>query len=122
LKFRHVGYGPQPKRPRLLWAECATTEELAALRAALLDACQQADARPFRPHVTLARIRGNGPAIARKHPIEQDLSFVQRVETIELFQSPPPGASGYQILASIALRTSVSPSPAGTPACSGIGA
>ena len=103
LTFRHVGYGPQPKRPRLLWVECVATEELAELRAALLDIYGQHDERPFRPHATLARIRGNGSAIARKHPIERELSLVQRVETIELFQSPPPGGSGYQVLASIGL-------------------
>jgi len=115
LQFRRVGYGPQPKRPRLVWVECAVTEELVALRAALLDIFQQADERPFRPHATLARIRGSGAAIARKHPIEQELSLEQPVETIELFQSPPPGGSGYQVLASIPLRTNsnLAPSPGG---------
>jgi 2'-5' RNA ligase len=124
LTFRHVGYGAQPKRPRLLWAECAATEELAALRAALLDIYQQPDERLFRPHATLSRIRGNGSAIARKHPIEQELSLVQCVETIELFQSPPPGGSGYQVLASIALRTNsnLAPPPAVAPTPSSGGA
>jgi hypothetical protein len=53
--------------------------------------------------VTLARIRGNGSAIARRQPIDQELSFTQQVGSIELFQSPPPGGSGYKILASLRL-------------------
>jgi 2'-5' RNA ligase len=64
LAFEHLGYGPQPRRPRLLWADCAEGEELAALHAALLAAFGQSDERPFRPHVTVARIRGNGAQAA----------------------------------------------------------
>ncbi len=103
LIFQHAGYGPQPRRPRLLWVDCAATDEIAALRAALLQAYGQTDERPFQPHVTLARIRGDGVAIARKHPIDRPLSLSQRVESIELFQSPPAGGSGYQVLASLRL-------------------
>jgi 2'-5' RNA ligase len=103
LTLRHLGYGPQPSRPRLLWAECGCSDEIAELRAALLQACGQTDARPFRPHVTVARIRGNGRAIARKHPIDEELSLTQRVDSIELFRSPPPGERGYRVLASLQL-------------------
>ena len=105
LTFQHLGYGPQAKRPRLLWADCATTDVIESVRAALLQAYgrQPDERRPFRPHVTLARIRGNGAAIARKHPIDQELSLTQQIDSIELFQSPPQGARGYQVLASIPL-------------------
>lgn len=109
LTFERLGYGPRPERPRLLWAECAMTNEIFALRAALLQACGQTDERPFRPHVTLARIRGNGHAIARRHPINRDLSFTQAIESIELFRSPPPGERGYKILASLRLSMSAHP-------------
>lgn len=101
LTFQHVGYGPQPRRPRLIWVDCAATDEITALRAALLQAFGQVDERPFQPHVTLARIRGNGLAIARRYPIDAQLSLEQRVEAVELFQSPPPGERGYRILASL---------------------
>jgi len=114
LTFEHVGYGPQPKRPRLLWADCAAGGEIAALRAALLQAFGQVDERPFQPHVTLARIRAKGPAIARRHPIDRQLSLTQRVESIELFQSPPPGGSGYQILATARLGATARSPPTST--------
>jgi len=99
LTVQHVGYGPDPRRPRLLWADCAATNEIAALRGALLEVYQQTDDRPFLPHVTLARIRGNGRAIARERPIDRDLSLTQRVGSVELFQSPPQGERGYRVLA-----------------------
>jgi len=100
LEFRHVGYGPEPRRPRFLWAECAAGSGLARLRAELLLAFEQADERPFRPHVTLARLRGNGAVIARKYPVDRDIALTQRVGSVELMQSPAPGESGYKVLAS----------------------
>ena len=103
LGFRHIGYGPEPKRPRFLWAECVASNELVELRAALLRAFGQTDERPFRPHVTLARLRDMGRAIARKHPVDQDIAFAQRIDSVALMQSPPPGAGGYKVLASLSL-------------------
>lgn len=103
LKLEHLGYGPQPRRPNLLWVDCAATDEITALHHALMQAFGQQDSRPFRPHITLARIREKQQSFARKHPIDKNLDFVQPVQTVELFQSPPPGATGYQILASIML-------------------
>ena len=38
--------------------------------------------------ITLARLRANGPAITRRRPIDRPLSLAQRMESIELFQSP----------------------------------
>jgi 2'-5' RNA ligase len=111
LLFQHVSYGPQPKRPRLLWAECTTSDEISGLRSALLHTLGQTDDRPFLPHVTLARIRGDATAIARRHHIDQQVSLTQPVETIELFQSPSPGASGYQVLASLRLAETQAPKP-----------
>lgn len=106
LSFQRISYGPQPRRPRLLWVDCESSDAIVALRAALLEACGQTDERPFQPHVTLVRIRSHGPAIARKHPIDQPLSFMQHVEAIEFFQSPPQGATGYRVLASLPLGKS----------------
>ena len=82
---------------------------LAAFGSALLQTLGQTDDRPFLPHVTLARIRGDATAIARRHPIDLEVSLTQRVESIELFQSPSPGASGYQVLASLRLAETQGP-------------
>lgn len=109
LELQHLNYGPELKRPRFLWAECGMSEEITALRGALLHLLDQSDERPFRPHVTLARLRGNGAAIARRHPIDRVLSFSQQVKSVDFFRSPPPGATGYQILASAPLAERVAP-------------
>ena len=103
LTFEHVGYGPQKRRPRLLWVSCAAGDEITRLHAALSEAFGQRDERPFQPHVTIARIRQGGLAIAHRHPIDQPLALRQQVETVELFQSPPPGDSGYRVFASMRL-------------------
>lgn len=105
LAIEHVGYGPQRREPRLLWADCADTEALASLRAALLAAFRGSDDRPFRPHITLVRIRGNGRAVAKRHPLDRRLALTQQINSVELFQSPAPGAHGYKVLASAALSS-----------------
>lgn len=111
LVFQHAGYGPRPLRPRLLWVDCAATDEITTLHSALLRAYGQTDERPFRPHITLARLRANGPAITRRHPIDRPLSLAQRIELIELFQSPQSGGTGYRILASLRLGETVGTAP-----------
>ncbi len=103
LAFAHVGYGPTGHHPRLLWVDCAAGDELKNLRAALMTAFGQTDARPFQPHVTLVRIPKHGRAVARRHPIDQALLLSQWVTSVELFQSPPKGQRGYQIVASCPL-------------------
>jgi 2'-5' RNA ligase len=103
LAFFHIGYGPERRRPRFLWADCVASNELAEFRATLLRVFGQADERPFRPHMTLARLRDKGRAIARKHPVDRELAFTQRIDSVELMQSPPPGGSGYTVLASLPL-------------------
>ncbi|MBI5265088.1 MAG: 2'-5' RNA ligase family protein [Bradyrhizobium sp.] len=113
LRFLHVGYGPQPSRPRLLWTDCADGDELVALATTLMIAFGQQQTRPFRPHVTLARLRDDGRHVARKYPIDRNIDMAQSVTTVELFRSPAPGATGYEVMASVALA-GTPPSTAGS--------
>jgi RNA 2',3'-cyclic 3'-phosphodiesterase len=58
-----LGWFPQGKRPRVLWAGIeeagGAIEELAKrLDVGLLDLGIAGDGKPYRPHVTLSRIRG----------------------------------------------------------------
>jgi RNA 2',3'-cyclic 3'-phosphodiesterase len=103
LSFERLCYGPNHRRPRLLWAECAASPEIEALQTALLEAFGQANERPIRPHVTLARIERKDSAMARRHPVDQRLTLAQPVRSVELFRSPPPGMRGYQVVASLPL-------------------
>jgi 2'-5' RNA ligase len=106
LAFEHVRYGPDPKRPRMLWAVCRADGGIADLNDLLLQAFQVAEPRPFLPHVTLARLARNGRAVARKNPLDRELALIQRVDSVQLFRSPAPGSVGYQVLVSAALRVS----------------
>jgi 2'-5' RNA ligase len=103
LSFARLAYGPTLRHPRLLWAECVASDVLVELRMALLTSFGQLDPRPFRPHVTLARIPPREQGIARKAPIERRLSLAQYVTSVELFQSPVKPQSGYQVVASLGL-------------------
>ncbi len=103
LTFVHLGYGPTLRHPRLLWVDCVAGRELANLWAALMSAYGQTESRPFRPHVTLARLPRDGRLIARENPIDQDLRLTQHVTSVELFQSPPRGQRGYRVVASVPL-------------------
>jgi len=98
LTIVHLGYGPDLRHPRLLWADCIASEELTDLWAALMIAYGRTDARPFRPHVTVARIRRNGRLIARANPMDRDLRLTQYVNSIELFQSRHQ--NGYRVIVS----------------------
>jgi len=118
LIFEHVTYGPSPEWPKFLWAECAPTNELLLVRKHLLCAFGQIDERPFRPHVTLARLGDNGRKIARVHPMDMQLSLRQRIHAIELFQSPQQQGRGYKIVASVPLFQSGTPS---IPSCASKG-
>jgi 2'-5' RNA ligase len=103
LTFKRIAYGPTRRRPRLLWAECAPTEDALEMQVLILAAFGQLQERPFRPHVTLARLHKMGRAIAGKHPFDQTLSLTQRVKSIELFRSPRKGERGYVVLDSVPL-------------------
>jgi len=104
LSFERLCYGPEPRRPRMLWAECAPSAEIVALQDALLSAFGQESDRPFRSHVTLARIGINSGAAAEKNPVNQTLCLTQPVNSVELFRSPTPGESGYEVVASLPLK------------------
>jgi len=103
LAFTRLSYWPNHRRPRLLCVECVPTAEMAELQSALLDVLGQTNDRPFKPHVTLARLKRGAKAASAKSALDQDLTLEQSIDTVELFQSPKPPARGYAILASVPL-------------------
>ena len=102
LTFTRLSYWPDRRHPRLLCAERVTTPEIKVLQLALLNAFGQTEDRPFEPHVTLARMQRGVRAAAGKNEMDRELSLVQSIDSVELFQSRTQ-AGGYQILASLPL-------------------
>ena len=105
LTFAHLGYGPTLRHPRLLWVDCVASKCLTDLWTVLMAAHGRRDPRPFRPHVTLARVPRNGRVVARVSPMDRDLLLTQDVTSVELFQSPSKGQSGYTVVVSLPLGT-----------------
>jgi len=62
IAIRGIGWFPNPHHPRVLYAGIAAPPELAELARATGDACASlgvaGEEREFRPHLTLARIKG----------------------------------------------------------------
>jgi 2'-5' RNA ligase len=111
LAFTRLSYWPNHRRARLLCVECTPTPALAALQSALLDVLDQTNDRPFKPHVTLARLKRGAKPASAKSALDQDLGLEQSIGTVELFQSPKPPRKGYAILASVPLAAHHSKQP-----------
>jgi RNA 2',3'-cyclic 3'-phosphodiesterase len=104
LSFERLRYGPEYRRPRMLRAECAAPE-IETLQGALIETFGQVNERPFRPHVTLARIERNDSTMARRDPVDQRLSLAQSVCSVELFARPRRARRGL-VVASLSLGES----------------
>ncbi|MDE1925180.1 MAG: RNA 2',3'-cyclic phosphodiesterase [Patescibacteria group bacterium] len=104
LRFLRLDWGPDKERPRLAWVECGATKELVSLKKKLLHVFGQKEKVPFVPHMTIARFRKTGAEEMARYPIARPVRFSMEVESIELFESPHKGGSGYRSLASIRLQ------------------
>lgn len=75
IAIRGVGWFPNPHHPRVLYVAVQAGPELEALARATEAACAglgiEAENRPFRPHLTLARIREPHPLLGLKQAIAQ---------------------------------------------------
>ena len=113
IRLDGIGSFPPRGRPRVLWVglrEDGSEGGLASLAAAFETAAREAgferEARPFRPHLTLARARRSGRATLPEHH-----EFVSRsaldVDRVVLFRSEllPTGAR-YSVLDTFAFRAS----------------
>jgi len=80
LTFRHTGFFPNPKSPRVFWVGIESGEELQELAKSVGDALRplgfERDKGPFRPHLTLARAGSGHP---RPAPGERAAPGLQQV-------------------------------------------
>lgn len=101
LKLQRLSYGPNSMRPRLLWIECAPVSEIILLKKELSKAFAVHDRVPFVPHVTIARFKKEDRDKLVHRPVERSVRLRMPVDSVELFQSPHRGGSGYTVLASV---------------------
>ena len=105
VRLRGVGAFPDAGRPNVVWGGLAAPE-LAGLHQRIESLADEfgfvPDARPFHPHITLARIKHRPPP--RLAQCLQDYAATDwgefEVDAIELFQSTlTPAGSRYTVLA-----------------------
>ncbi len=116
MTFRGLGFFPNERRPRVLWAGVAAGPELAALAAgvetALATLGLPREERAFSPHLTLARFDSPGrldalhAAIEKAGPLEFGAATAQE---FHLYQSVlKPGGAEYTRLATFPFAGSTS--------------
>lgn len=111
IAIRGLGWLPDPRRPRIFFAGIEAPPELAALARDTEAACAglgiPREDKPFRPHLTLARIRHPEPLTALTDAIAglPSTEFgVFRAENFHLYRSQlDPRGSIYTKLASFPL-------------------
>lgn len=110
LELRGKGAFPGPARPRVLWIGVRGDLQAAGrlysdLEARLEHLGFPREKRPFRPHVTVARVRGDAPRGLMKDFLKGDLSLGPvPVEEVVVFQSRlSPAGPLYIPLARLAL-------------------
>jgi 2'-5' RNA ligase len=106
LRVGGLGAFPSLRRATILWVGIAQDSELAALHRELEPALSRLgfprEQRPFRPHITIGRVRGSAKAL----DVERltglvDYEATITVETVDLMQSiSGPGGSRHERLLS----------------------
>ena len=105
-----VGAFPNSRRPSVLWVGVERSARLELLAHDLEIACEtigfETEARAFRPHITIGRIRER-PAIEDARKLARaakrvDLETGLAVASVDLMHSVPGGA-GYELIASAPL-------------------
>ncbi len=86
--FEKVEFGPDPRRPRLIWAEGKVPNELIALKSGVEKALgKEPEKRPFRLHLTVARFR---PETFSSFPIKklnEEVFWRDRVDSFALMEA-----------------------------------
>lgn len=90
LQLTKIVYGPDAKKPKMIWALLEETPELSALQKDVETTLKHQDTKPFSPHLTLARL--NMTAFFRMEAeeipqIAEDISISFEIKSIEVMES-----------------------------------
>jgi RNA 2',3'-cyclic 3'-phosphodiesterase len=114
VEIGNVGAFPNFRRPRVVWIGVSPDPKLELLHHDVESVCEElglpVDGKPFRPHLTLARVkpRSADPMTLRKlaHAAEE-VAFVEEtlITSLDLMQSElTAGGSRYRLVSSTSLR------------------
>jgi 2'-5' RNA ligase len=114
MRLGGVGGFPDLRRPRVIWVGIAPTPKLELLQNDIEETCStlgvEVDGKPFRPHLTVGRLRGteDREAVRGLARAAREIRFRADtlVSTIELVQSTLASAGPrYARLAAVPLRS-----------------
>lgn len=105
ISFSKVTFGPDSRRPRLIWAEGEATEELLNLQRKIYGVLGRLpEKRPFRLHLTIARFKPQDFSSFKIQKLNEKVKWEGRVDQVALFESTlSRGGAGYAILKEITL-------------------
>lgn len=106
IEFQKVSYGPDPRRPHLIWAEGKTPKKLLVLKRELERILRKkSEKRPFRLHLTLARFR---PEDFRGFPIkkiDEKVLWKDAIDAVVLMESHlSRSGADYEVLERVSLK------------------
>lgn len=96
VTFDRVVFGPDPKKPRLIWAVGETPPTVVELKKGLEKILRQpTEKRPFKPHLTLARFREKDFARFPPQKLNEKIRWQATVKSFALMEShlSPTGAA-----------------------------
>jgi 2'-5' RNA ligase len=112
IQLAGLGAFPNGTRPAVVWAAMSPAEHLERLAVRLDQQLEPLgfvpEARPFLPHLTLARVKGEAPGLPEFIDRRREARFgAATVASVDLFRSEPtPAGSRYSSLASARLSES----------------
>lgn len=113
MHLQTIGAFPNFRRPRVVWLGVDPEPRLELLHHDIEIACaelgHELDGRPFRPHLTLGRLRepGTPDAIRILRMAARQVRFTDdfHAQSIDVMQSiPGPGGSTYRVMTSAPMR------------------
>ena len=88
LRFTKVTFGPDPRRPRLIWASGETPPELSTFKSGIEQALgQESERRDFKLHLTLARFREDDFPTFPITTLDEKVAWEEEVRSFVLMES-----------------------------------
>lgn len=105
MKFEHVSVGPNPREPRLIWAEGEAPGELLVLKELFEKTFgKKSEYQPFKMHLTLARFRPEDFVLFPKKKIDEKVAWSEKVSSAVLMESHlSPAGVDYEVLRTMEL-------------------
>lgn len=108
LTINRIVYGPDAKRPRMIWGKIRRSPELFTIQEDIASLLSYSEKQPFAPHLTLARLKTfelQRMELEELPEVNEEISLSFQVESIEIMESKlKRSGAEYSIIQSVPLR------------------